>query len=107
MTAVDQQDHPEDGAGQFDGQLSQGEVPALDEKSAEDEKPNLARPETRAAGRWMSAGIPQNGRRTSGGSVARLGRLLARAPDHRRRGRQRGGERDAQRPRSESPRTRH
>src|SRR4051812_49572613 len=50
--------------------------PIGDEESTEDGKPNLAAPETRAAGRWMSAGIPTERSKNFRGSVARLGRLL-------------------------------
>jgi ATP-binding cassette subfamily B protein len=50
--------------------------PIGDEESTDDDKPDLAAPETRAAGRWMSAGIPTEKSKNFRGSVTRLGRLL-------------------------------
>jgi ATP-binding cassette, subfamily B, multidrug efflux pump len=53
-------------------------VSLLDEKhEREDEdEPDLAAPETRAAGKWMSAGVPTEKSKNFRESVARLGRLL-------------------------------
>ena len=49
----------------------------LDEEK-EQHKPNLAAPETRAAGRWHSAGVPTEKSKDFGTSVRRLGSLLGR-----------------------------
>src|SRR5688500_14210433 len=46
------------------------------EESEEEAKVNLAAPETRAAGRWMSAGVPTEKSADFGRSVRRLLRLL-------------------------------
>ncbi|MEY2430661.1 MAG: ATP-binding cassette, subfamily multidrug efflux pump [Acidimicrobiaceae bacterium] len=42
----------------------------------EQEEPNLAAPDTRAAGRWNSAGVPTEKSKDFGNAVRRLGRLL-------------------------------
>jgi ATP-binding cassette subfamily B protein len=50
---------------------------AEEQDGEEPEEPqNLAAPETRAAGRWMSAGMPTERSKDFGGSVKRLARLL-------------------------------
>src|SRR4051812_17042650 len=49
----------------------------LDEREDQENEPNLAAPETRAAGRWNTAGIPTEKSKDFGVAVRRLGRLLA------------------------------
>jgi ATP-binding cassette subfamily B protein len=50
-------------------------VTVVDEE-LESEQPNLAAPETRAAGRWNSAGVPTEKSKDFGNTVRRLGRLF-------------------------------
>ena len=49
----------------------------LDEQEEQEQQPNLAAPETRAAGRWNSAGVPTERSKDFGTTVRRLGHLLS------------------------------
>ena len=50
--------------------------PISDEESTDENEPNLAARDTRAAGRWMSAGMPTEKSKNFRASVVRLGSLL-------------------------------
>ena len=52
----------------------------VDERHDEDEQPDLAAPDTRAAGRWHSAGVPTEKSKDFRTTVRRLGGLLK--PEH-------------------------
>jgi ATP-binding cassette, subfamily B, multidrug efflux pump len=55
-------------------------VTVLDDRQEEEEQPDLAAPDTRAAGRWHSAGVPTEKSKDFRTAIRRLGRLLS--PEH-------------------------
>src|SRR5436190_3543731 len=51
-------------------------VTVLDEREEQEDEPDLAAPETRAAGRWNSAGVPTERSKDFGTAIRRLVGLL-------------------------------